>query len=161
MQFGGRYVFDTGRLKVWEALNDTEILKQTIPGCTRIDWVGENALEAQVAVDLGVAKPVFTGDLTLSNIVPAESYTLSGRGKGGLLGLAHGSADIALSDEGEKCLLSFTATGGGSGTLMKMGKAVIGSSAQHVIDRFFERFADAMQVDLQVLAPESDGAASP
>lgn len=154
MQFGGRYCIGATRLSVWSALNDTGILKETIPGCTRIDWVGENALEAAITVDLGVMKPTFTGGLELTNVVPAESYTLSGQGKGGLLGLAHGSADIVLSDSGEDCILAFTANAGASNAIMKLGKTLIGGAAQRVIDHFFERFAAAMGVPLEVLHHE-------
>ena len=154
MQFGGRYRIHASRLSVWAALNDTEILKRTIPGCTRIDWVSESALEAAITVDLGIAKPTFAGGLELSNVVPAQSYTLSGQGKGGLLGLAHGAADIELSDDGEACILAFIANAGASNAIMKLGKALIGGAAQHVIDRFFERFAEAMNVSLEVLPQE-------
>ena len=129
---------------MWEALNDTAVLKAAIPGCHKIEWSGENALDLEIKVNLGVVHPVFKGDLSLSGIVPAERYTLTGKGKGGLLGLAEGSADIVLSDSGEETLLVFTAKGGASGQIMRLGKAIIGNSAQKVIDGFFERFGEAM-----------------
>ena len=100
-------------------------------------------------------KPTFAGGLELTNVVPAQSYTLSGQGKGGLLGLAHGAADIELSDDGEACMLAFTANAGASNAIMKLGKALIGGAAQHVIDRFFERFAEAMDTSLEVLPHET------
>ena len=96
MEFGGRYIVAAPRQKVWAALNDTEVLKAAIPGCHRIEWEGETALALEIKVNLGVVHPVFKGDLALSDIVPAERYTLTGKGKGGLLGLAEGSADIVL-----------------------------------------------------------------
>lgn len=144
MQFGGRYLVAAPRQKVWEALNDTEVLKAAIPGCHAIEWDGPASLALQIKVNLGVAQPVFKGALNLSDIVPAERYTLSGKGKGGLLGLAEGSADVVLADDGEETLLTFTAHGGASGQLMRLGKAIIGNSAQKIIDGFFERFGDAM-----------------
>jgi carbon monoxide dehydrogenase subunit G len=144
MEFGGRYRIDAGRDAVWSALNDPEILKAAIPGCSHIAWSGPSTLDLAITVNLGVVKPVFKGELTLSDVTPAERYTLSGRGKGGFLGLAEGAADITLADDGASTLLAFTARGGASGQLMKLGKAAIGSSAQRVIDGFFERFATAM-----------------
>lgn len=151
MEFGGEYLLNAPRLAVWDALNNTEMLKAAIPGCQRIDWVSDHELEAIVGVNLGVAKPKFTGDLTLSNIEPAVSYTLSGQGRGGLLGLAHGEADITLDDHVNGTRLQFTASGGASGQIMKLGKAIIGGSAQRVIDGFFERFATAMDVEIEAL----------
>ena len=144
MDFGGRYIIAAPRAQVWAALNDTAMLKAAIPGCHKIEWRDETALDLEIKVNLGVVKPTFKGELILSNIVPAERYTLSGRGKGGLLGLAEGSADIVLADHGAETLLVFTAVGGASGQIMKLGKAMIGNSAQRIIDGFFERFGAAM-----------------
>ena len=155
MEFGGRYRVAAPRQSVWAALNDTEVLKAAIPGCHRIDWAGETALDLEIKVNLGVVHPVFKGGLTLSGIVPAQRYTLTGKGKGGLLGLAEGSADIVLSDVGDDTELVFTATGGASGQIMRLGKAIIGNSAQKVIDGFFERFGEAMGAVVTPLPPPS------
>ncbi|KKB13150.1 hypothetical protein VE25_03455 [Devosia geojensis] len=144
MEFGGRYLVAAPRIEVWAALNDTNVLKAAIPGCQRIDWTGKDSLELDIKVNLGVVHPVFKGDLWLSDIVPAESYRLAGKGRGGLLGLAEGAADIVLADDGEGTRLVFSANGGASGQIMKLGKAIIGNSAQKVIDGFFERFGEAM-----------------
>jgi carbon monoxide dehydrogenase subunit G len=154
MEFGGRYRIAADRMAVWSALNDPSMLKAAIPGCSLIDWSGADQLDLEITVNLGIVKPVFRGELTLSNILPAQSYTLSGKGKGGMLGLAEGSADIVLEDVGAgQTLLAFTAHGGASGQLMRMGKAVIGNSAQRIIDGFFERFANAMGVGITPLEP--------
>lgn len=155
MEFGGRYHVSAPRQAVWQALNDTAVLKACIPGCKRIEWVSETGLEAEIGVNLGIARPVFTGDLTLSNVIPAQSYTLSGQGRGGLLGMAQASADISLEDIGTQTLLVFTATGGASGQIMKLGRALIGTSAQKVIDGFFERFGAAMGADVSPLGPNA------
>ena len=154
MNFGGRYAIAASRDAVWVALNDTDVLKAAIPGCHRIDWSGEAALALEIKVNLGVVHPVFKGELTLFDIVPAQRYTLLGKGKGGLLGLAEGAADIVLSDLGPDTLLVFTARGGASGQIMRMGKAIIGNSAQKVIDGFFERFGDAMGAAVTPLGVE-------
>lgn len=151
MEFGGKYLLAAPRDAVWDALNDAETLKAAIPGCTRIDWTSDDELEVVIAVNLGLAKPTFTGDLTLSNINPAVKYTLSGKGRGGLLGLAHGAADITLVDHEDGTVLEFSASGGASGQIMRLGKKIIGSSAQTVIDRFFERFAAAMDTSITPL----------
>jgi len=142
-------------MAVWSALNDTGVLKACIPGCKRIEWVSDAALELEVAVNLGVAQPTFKGDLLLSDVDPAVRYTLTGQGRGGLLGRAQASADIALSDLGGATLLVFTARGGASGQIMKLGKAIVGNSAQRIIDGFFERFGAAMGANVTPLSPDS------
>lgn len=153
MQFGGRYRVAATRQAVWAALNDTTVLKAAIPGCHRIDWISATALDLDIKVNLGVVHPLFKGGLTLSDIIPAERYTLTGKGKGGLLGLAEGSANIVLTDAGAQSELLFVATGGASGQIMRLGKAIIGHSAQKVIDGFFERFGEAMGAMVTPLPP--------
>lgn len=152
MDFGGRYLLAASRESVWAALNDTAMLKAAIPGCESLDWTGPTTLDLAIKVNLGVVQPVFKGELGLSAIDPARTYTLTGRGKGGILGLAEGAADIALSDDPAGTRLEFIAHGGASGQIMKLGRALIGNSAQKVIDGFFERFAAAMGVGITVLA---------
>ena len=139
MEFGGRYHFSAPRTAVWAALNDTERLKAAIPGCRRLDWTARDHLELELEVNLGLIRPVFTGELKLSDIVPAERYTLSGRGRG-MIGMAEGAARIVLADAGDGTEMVFTAVGGGDNAVMKLGKTLIGKSAQRVIDHFFETF---------------------
>jgi len=156
MEFGGRYGIAAPRARVWAALNDTAVLKGAIPGCQSIEWSGPGALDLEIKVNLGVMKPVFKGELALSNVVEAERYTLSGKGKGGFLGLAEGAADIVLSDRGDETLLVFTAHGGASGQIMAAGKAIIGNSAQKIIDGFFKRFGSAMGAEVTPLGLSED-----
>ncbi|MBN9311119.1 MAG: carbon monoxide dehydrogenase [Devosia sp.] len=148
MQFGGSYLVAAPRPQVWQALNDTQVLRATIPGCRSIDWTGATTLELEIQVNLGLMQPVFAGELELRDVVAAERYTLVGRGRGGLLGKAEAAADIVLSDAGHQTRLVFTANGGADGGIMKLGKSLIGNSAQKVIDGFFERFGEAMGVEV-------------
>jgi len=137
MDFGGRYLFGAPRASVWAALNNVEILRAVIPGCQSIEWTSPTNLDLRIKVNFGIVHPVFAGELELSNIHPASSYTLSGRGRGGVLGLAHGGADITLTDAPGGTILSFEAVGKADGGIMRLGRALIGNSAQKVIDGFF------------------------
>src|SRR5690242_9169383 len=108
MDFGGRYRFGATRAAVWAALNDVQVLKAVIPGCEFIEWTSPHTLDLRIKVSLGIVHPTFAGDLTLSNVRPAQRYTLTGQGRG-VLGLAQGSADISLVDDGSDTILSFAA----------------------------------------------------
>lgn len=144
MEFGGRYFFATPRERLWAALNDAEVLKAAIPGCRRIEWRDASSLDIEVKVDLGLMHPTLGGELELGDVVPAERYTLTGRGRGPLLGLAHAAADVVLSDADGGTRLEFTAHGKADGPIMKIGKAIVGDRAQGIIDGFFARIGAAM-----------------
>ena len=151
MDFGGRYLFGAKRAEVWAALNDTAVLGAVIPGCQAIEWTSESTLDLGIKVNFGFVHPTFEGMLTLSNIREAESYTLSGRGKGGLLGKAHASADISLEDAAGGTVLTFAAAGHADGGIMRLGRAIVGNSAQKVIDGFFESIGTQMGVTVAPL----------
>lgn len=151
MDFGGRYLFGAKRAEVWAALNDTAVLGAVIPGCQAIEWTSNTTLDLSIKVNFGIVQPTFEGMLTLSNIREAESYTLSGRGKGGLLGMARASADISLEDAADGTVLTFAAAGHADGGVMRLGKAIVGNSAQKVIDGFFESIGTQMGVTVTAM----------
>jgi len=153
MDFGGRYRFGAKRADVWAALNDVHVLKAVIPGCEFIDWTSPQTLDLRIKVSLGIVHPTFAGNLTLSNVHPAQRYTLSGRGRGGMLGLAQGAADISLADADNDTILSFAADGKADGGIMRLGRALIGKSAQRVIDGFFESVGREMGAIVTALPP--------
>ena len=74
-----------------------------------------------------------------------------------LLGKAEAGADISLEDIEGGTILAFTARAGADGGIMKLGRAIVGNSAQKVIDGFFERFGRAMGAELTVLPLSSAG----
>lgn len=151
MDFGGRYLFGANRADVWAALNDVAVLGAVIPGCRHIEWTGPETLDMTIRVELSIVNPTFAGELTLSNVRPAESYTLSGRGKGGLLGMAQAAADITLEDAAGGTLLKFEAVGKADGGIMKLGRTLIGNSAQKIIDGFFEAIGREMGATVTAL----------
>ena len=154
MEFGGRYHFAADRAAVWAALNDAALLKAVIPGCERLEWTSPTTLGLRVRVELGPLRPAFSGELGLSNVRPAERYTLTGRGKG-LVGFAQAAADIVLSDaSGGGTVLGFSATGKADGGIMRLGRTLIGHSAQHIIDGFFAAIGARMGTIVTTLPPD-------
>jgi carbon monoxide dehydrogenase subunit G len=153
VDFGGQYRFGAKRADVWAALNDVHVLKAVIPGCEYVEWTSPHTLDLRIKVGFGIVHPVFAGDLTLSNVHPAQRYTLSGRGRG-LLGLAQGAADISLADDNDNSntILSFTADGKADGGIMRLGRVLIGKSAQRVIDGFFESIGREMGANVTALS---------
>jgi carbon monoxide dehydrogenase subunit G/GNAT superfamily N-acetyltransferase len=96
MDFTGQERITAPRDVVWAALNDPDILKQCIPGCQALEFVGPNELVATIKVKLGIVSLTFTGEIRVSNIDAPLSYTLSAEGRGSIAGFAKGSADVTL-----------------------------------------------------------------
>src|ERR1700740_974580 len=85
--------------KVWEALNDPDILKQCIPGCQSLQMSTPNEMTATVVLKVGPVKATFGGKVTLTDLDPPNSYRISGEGSGGIAGFARGGATVRLESE--------------------------------------------------------------
>jgi carbon monoxide dehydrogenase subunit G len=126
---------------VWAALNDPEILRQSIPGCQTISKLSDNELEALVVAKVGPVKATFKGKVTLSDVDPPNGYTLTGEGQGGVAGFGRGSAKVSLSEDGGGTILRYTATASIGGKLAQIGQRLIDSAARKMADDFFSNFA--------------------
>ena len=83
MDMSGEERIAAPREAVWAALNDPDVLKACIPGCQSLTMKSPTELEATVKIKIGPVSASFSGEVTLSNLNPPESYTISGEGKGG------------------------------------------------------------------------------
>lgn len=129
------------RMTVWAALNDPEVLMACIPGCEELTGSPEEGFQALVKQKVGPVKATFRGEVTLSDIVPGTSYTISGEGKGGVAGFAKGGAQVRLTDaEGGGTDLHYDVEAKVGGKLAQLGSRLVDSFATKMADQFFERF---------------------
>src|SRR5258708_24010647 len=92
MDMNGEYQIAAPRQRVWEALNDPEVLRQCIPGCEEIVKESALAWTAKVTAKVGPVKAKFAGKVTLSDLDPPNGYTTTGESTGGAAGFAQGGA---------------------------------------------------------------------
>jgi carbon monoxide dehydrogenase subunit G len=128
------------RNKVFEALNDVDVLKQSIPGCIDLEKQSETEMTATVSVKVGPVKAKFNGAVTLSDLNPPESYHISGEGKGGAAGFASGGAKITLDEDGQDTVLRYEVSAKVGGKLAQIGNRLIDSTAKKLAGEFFETF---------------------
>lgn len=127
--------------KVWEGLNDPEILKASIPGCTALDMKSDKEMSATVVLKIGPIKATFGGEVTLSNIKAPRSYTISGEGKGGIAGFAKGGADVVLTEDGpDSTILKYAAKADVGGKIAQLGSRLITSTSKKLAGQFFSTF---------------------
>jgi carbon monoxide dehydrogenase subunit G len=148
MEMSGQYRIPAPRAKVWAALNDPVVLKESIPGCESLEKLSDTEMVATVKSKVGPVSATFTGNVTLSNLDPPNGYTISGEGKGGVAGFAKGGADVKLADDGDgMTLLSYTAKAQVGGKLAQLGARLIDATAKQMADQFFARFADKVSTE--------------
>ncbi|PPB79742.1 hypothetical protein LV82_02533 [Albidovulum inexpectatum] len=143
---------------VWAALLDPEVLCRCIPGCESLNGSPEEGYEAVVVQKVGPVKARFTGRVSLDDIVPGRSLTISGEGKGGPAGFARGSARVLVAPEGDGTALSYEVEAMVGGKLAQLGSRIIDGFARKLADEFFSRFQEAVEEpeEAEVEAAQAD-----
>lgn len=134
---------------VWKALNDPDILRQCIPGCERLERHSETEMTATVTLKIGPVKARFEGAVQLSNLDPPNAYTISGEGKGGMVGFAKGGADVSLAADGpDATILNYTVRADVGGKIAQLGSRLIDSTAKKLAGEFFSTFNTQVSAQL-------------
>jgi carbon monoxide dehydrogenase subunit G len=128
---------------VWQGLNDPEILRQCIPGCESLEKKSDIEMVATVVLKIGPVKAKFEGAVQLSNLNPPHSYTISGEGKGGVVGFAKGGADVTLAGQPDgTTVLSYSVKADVGGKIAQLGARLIDSTAKSLAEKFFSSFGE-------------------
>jgi len=167
MEMSGEVRVAAPREKVWDALNDPEILRQCITGAETVEKKGDNEFEAAVKAKVGPVSAKFKGQVTLTDIDPPKGYTISGQGSGGAAGFAKGSAKVALTEDGSDTIVKYDVQATVGGKLAQIGQRLIDSTAKKMADEFFSNLriavagdqGEGMPADYPSAHPESEAVA--
>ena len=155
MDMTGEYRIPAPRQKVWEALNNPDILKQCIPGCETIEKQSDTEMTATVRAKVGPVSARFGGKVTLSDLDPPNGYRISGEGTGGPAGFAKGGATVKLSDDGDGTRLNYSVEANVGGKLAQIGSRLIDATARKMAEDFFAKFAAVVGAGAPAPAPEA------
>ena len=141
MKLSGSYQINLEKQKVWEALNNPEILKQSIPGCEDFKKNSATEFTATATNKIGPFNATFTGDIQLKDINAPNSYTIEGSGNSPV-GFANGVAKVKLEDSegGTKLIYEVEANVGGK--IAQVGSRLIDMTAKKMADIFFGKFSE-------------------
>ena len=141
MELTESYTLPISQQRTWEALNDTAVLRASIPGCESIEADGENAFALSMSASVGPVKARFKGRMLLTDINAPQTYTIVFEGQGGVAGFGKGSARVTLESEGaEATKLSYTASAQVGGKLAQIGSRLVDGAARKLAGEFFRRF---------------------
>lgn len=141
MDLTGEYLIDQPRERVWNALNDPDVLAKSLPGCESLTQAADGGFEAIVSQAIGPVKARFKGKVSLEDVNPPESYTLRGEGSGGPAGFAKGEAKVSLAEQDGKTLLTYVVKANVGGQLSRIGQRLIDQAAKKIAEEFFTRFS--------------------
>ncbi|MBC8056742.1 MAG: carbon monoxide dehydrogenase subunit G [Rhizobiales bacterium] len=146
MELQGERVIPASIDTTWASLNDPEVLKACIAGCESLERTGDDTMTAVVALKVGPVSARFKGKLAMTNVVAPTSYTINFDGQGGVAGFGKGSADVALTAQGEQqTLLKYAARATVGGKMAQIGSRLIDATAGKITEDFFKAFEAHLQ----------------
>ena len=143
MKLSGSYQINLEKQKVWEALNDPEILKQAIPGCEEFIKNSDTEFTAKATNKIGPFNASFTGDIELNDLNPPNSYKISGSGNSPV-GFASGEANVKLEDHQDGTKLTYEVEANVGGKIAQVGSRLIDMTAKKMADIFFKKFSEVI-----------------
>ncbi|EIN00349.1 CoxG family protein [Paraburkholderia hospita] len=165
MELTETYTLLVPQQRAWDALNDTEILRASIPGCDSIEPDGENAYAVALSAAVGPVKARFKGRMELTNIDAPHTYTIVFEGQGGAAGFGKGQTHVTLEPDGDEATtLTYTATAQVGGKLAQIGSRLVDGAARKLAGEFFRRFGEQLtggSGDVQAESGDSGDTASP
>ena len=154
MKLIGSYQINLEKQKVWEALNDPEILQKTIPGCEEFKKNSDTEFSATATNKIGPFNAIFTGDIELKDLDPPNSYKITGSGNSPV-GFANGEAFVALEDWNGGTKLTYTVEANVGGKIAQVGSRLIDMTAKKMADIFFGKFSELVSNQSNVLKTET------
>lgn len=133
MQLEGSYTFTVPRQEVWDILMDPEAIAKIIPGCEKMELLGDDLYEAQLTIGIGAVKGSYNSKIRIFDKNPPESYKLKLEGKGAR-GFLNGEVTIQL-EEGPNTVLHYVAQNQIGGPIAAVGQRIVGAAAKMFVNQ--------------------------
>lgn len=140
MEMTGEQLIGLPQQATWDALNDTAVLKDCIPGCDSLEKQSDNEYLLTMIAKVGPVSAKFKGKMTVLDAKAPDSYTLQFEGQGGVAGFAKGQAEVRLMPEGDNTRLGYEVKASIGGKLAQVGARLIDGVAKKTAEQFFTAF---------------------
>lgn len=141
---------------VYAALQDPAVLVRTIPGCERLEQVGEDAYQMTVTAGVASVRGTYAGDVRLTDQHAPHSFILRANGSGtpGTVS-ANVTVDLTPGDNGTT-VLTYNADTTVGGMIGGVGQRLLTTVAKRTATEFFTAINQSLTGQAE---PEAAGAA--
>lgn len=139
MILSGTFTFNGPRQKVWDLLQDPDVLAKALPGTERLTMSGPDRYEGTMRVSIGpMTAAKFDVTVTLGDQHPPERFTMQIDGKGPV-GFARGTASVALQDQADGgTAMDYTSDVHIGGRIASVGQRLIESVSRMMMRQALE-----------------------
>ena len=144
MKLEGSYDVPAPRQKVWDAFLDPKQLRKAIPGCEKLEALGNDEYKATLKIGVAAVKGTFEGKVRLLDKKPPESFRLAAEGSGGP-GFVKADTVITLTETEGGTRVSYSADVQVGGLIAGVGQRMLGGVSKMMADQFFNRMSELLQ----------------
>lgn len=141
MKLEGTKLVNAEPERVWEVLNDVELLKKHMPGCEELRELGDGEYEAVISLGVSVIKGTYKAKLSIKDARPPVSYSLKIEGSG-KPGFIKGEGQVRLQPRDGKTELHYSGDLRIGGLIARVGQRLIGGVAEKMTRQFFDGLAE-------------------
>lgn len=136
MELVGEHTFNAPRQQVWDFLLDPDVLYQCLPGCEKLERVGEDEYAATMKIGIAMIKGTFGGKVKITDKVEPESYTMAVEGSGPQ-GQVSGVGKLTLVEADGKTTVQYSGDANVRGTIARVGARMVQPAARQIVGQFF------------------------
>ena len=142
------YTFDLPRDVVWRYIQDQQVLRSALPGCRSFEESENGVYLAEMGLNVGPIKGLFTTEVQQTNQIPPSSYRLIVKGKG-KPGEIDATADMFIKDVKNVSQVTCVADVEVTGVLASVGQRVMGGVAKIILGQFFKAAEKEMKKEIK------------
>ena len=158
MKVSGTATLSAPPERVWEALNDPAVLVRTIPGCQRLEAIGQDSYRMTVAAGVASIKGLYQGDVSISEQEPPDRFVLTAAGSGAP-GTVSARVLVSLAGAADGTTLTYDADAIVGGVIGGVGQRMLSGVAKKTAGEFFSAVDDVINGRAAAPALVSAGAA--
>jgi carbon monoxide dehydrogenase subunit G len=138
MRVEGTYRFPASQQRVFEVLLDPAALRNCIPGCERLEPIGEDRYEATLKVGVAAVRGTYKGEVQIADRDDPTSYRMRVQGRGGP-GFVKGEATITVRPVSDtEAEVVVVGDGQVGGMIAGVAQRLMGGVANMMMNQFFE-----------------------
>ncbi len=156
MKLEGTYTFNAPRNVVWNAPLDPEVLSNVLPGCEKLDQIGDNEYKGAIKIKIGPVQGKFQGKVNLLDIVEPDNYNMVVDGKGAP-GFMKGKGAVKLEAQDDTTtIMQYSGEAQVGGRIASVGQRLLESSAKALTKQSLEGLNRQIEARLQAESTSDD-----
>lgn len=137
MDLSASYTFVAPPTTVWNLLINPEVVASCLPGCDRLEPIGEDRYRAALTLAVAAISGQYSGTVAIVDKRPPHSYRLAVEGSGNS-GFVKGEATVELAEQPDKTTtVHVRGQAQVGGLIARVGQRLLGGVSKMMMDRFF------------------------